>query len=602
MKPFDPRLLKYAKPAKRYIIEIAALGLITAGLVIVQIFLITGSVSPVISRGASITEVAPLIGMLVVVFLLRAGVTYLRQARAHRAAEAAVTSLRSEVTQQAVRLGSRWRARHGTETATLLTRGLKDLDPYFVEFLPQLLLVVTVTPLTLVTMLALDFWSALIALLALPLIPIFMVLIGKMTAGFSSKKLIAMERLGAQLLDVLMGIPTLKALGREKAPREHLVRLSRQNTRTTMQTLRVAFLSGGVLEFLTTLSVALVAVQVGMRMVHGQIGLYVGLAIIMLAPEVFEPLRQVGTHFHASTNGVSAAEQCFEILEEPVRAEGTTIPKPAGTAPIWIDDLSVAARGSWAPHALTTTIKPGELTVLVGPSGAGKSTTVQVIQDFLDATRGSVSTLAASGEKVAISALDPTKWWKNMAWIPQHPTLTPGTVLDNVLGQNGRSSQNLDPKVQAQLLEHAKATGFIEVVESLPDGWNTQLGFGGIGLSVGQRQRLALTRTLMQPPGLLILDEPTAHLDALSEDQVIGVIKHLRDAGATILVIAHRQTLISIADNVVEVAAHVASEDEKARHPELADDHQLEDLSGVLPKLLSTEALREAGIVSGEDR
>ncbi len=598
VKPFDPRLLRYAKPARPFIIEIAALGVVTAALVIVQAFLISGSVSPVVSRADTLQEVLPTIGLLVLVVAVRAGVTYVRQARAHRAADAAVTTLRSEVTRKSVQLGPRWRSRHGTETATLLTRGLDDLDPYFIDFLPQLLLVVTVTPITLIAILTLDFWSALIALLALPMIPIFMVLIGKMTSGFSSKKLVAMERLGAQLLDVLTGIPTLKALGREQAPREHLVRLSNQNTRTTLQTLRVAFLSGGVLEFLSTLSVALVAVQVGMRMVHGDLDLFKGLVIIMLAPEVFEPVRQVGTMFHASNNGIAAAKQCFEILEEPSPKEGTVVPAPAGSAPIHIKNLSVAARGAWAPHDLNATISPGKLTVLVGASGAGKSTTVQVLQGFIPATRGEITTLSVEGNEVPISDLNKSIWWERMSWIPQHPTLVSGTVLSNALPQaEDPSLEALAPQERARLVEAAQATGFDSIVATLPEGWETPIGFGGLGLSVGQRQRLALTRTLMQPPGLLILDEPTAHLDALSEDQVVRVLQKLKGSGSTILVIAHRQTLVRIADEVVDVTAEKATEDDLESHPELLDDYELADLSGVLPGLLSTEALVQAGVL-----
>lgn len=586
MKPFDPRLLRYAKSARAYIIEIAILGLITAALVIAQAFLVSGSVSPVVSGGASLDAVAPKLAILLAVVALRAGAVYARQARGHRAADGAMTSLRSEVTRKAVKLGPRWRSQHGAETATLLTRGLNDIEPYFVNFLPQLLLVVTVTPLTLITILTLDFWSALVAIITIPLIPLFMVLIGKMTAGFSSKKLVAMERLGSQLLDLLTGIPTLKALGREKAPREHLIRLSKQNTRTTLQTLRVAFLSGGVLEFLSTLSVALVAVQVGMRMVHGHLDLYVGLIIIMLAPEVFEPLRQVGTQFHASTNGVAAAEQCFDILEEPTPKEGTTIPAPAGTTPIVIQNLSVAARGMWAPWKLSGTIEPGKMTVLVGPSGSGKSTTVQVMLGFEEATKGRITTFDTAGNPVPISELEPSSWWENMTWIPQHPTIVTGTVLSNILGDHQHSPAEDQKK---RLAEAAAATGFDQVVDSLPDQWDTTLGFGGVGLSVGQRQRLALTRALLEKPGLLILDEPTAHLDAISEDQVIRVLENLRESGSTILVIAHRQTLVRIADAELTVETRQATEEEKQKFTQLQDSHELADLSGVLPRLLSTD-------------
>lgn len=607
MKPLDPRLLKYAKSTRRFIVEIAALGLLTAALVIAQAFLISHSVSPVVTRGASLQSVLPTIGLLAVVVALRALAIYVREARAHRAADQAIDQLRTEVTRKAVRLGPRWRARHATETATLLTRGLDDLEPYFVKFLPQLLLVVTVTPLALLSILYLDFWSALIALIVIPLIPLFMVLVGKMTQGFSQKKLVAMERLGAQLLDLLTGLPTLRALGREKGPREHLIRLSKQNTHTTMQTLRVAFLSGGVLEFLATLSVALVAVQVGMRMVRGDVPLVVGLVVIMLAPEVFEPLRQVGAQFHASTNGVAAAEECFAILEEPEPTRGNVLPAPAGQTPIHIENLSVAARGAWAPHDLNASIEPGTLTALVGPSGAGKSTTVQVLLGFEDATRGMITAQDESGDYVNVAQFRPQAWWEHISWIPQHPTIIPGTVLSNVLGHNDESGgdPNASPpspttddadvearEIPAEVLKAAEATGFNDVVATLPDGWQTTIGFGGVGLSVGQRQRLALTRTLVRRPSLLILDEPTAHLDAVSESQVVSVLEELTESGSTVLVIAHRNAVVKAADTVIRVETAAASAEEIEEFPQLRDAYELMDLSGSLPELLDPSSLR----------
>ncbi|WP_099332084.1 thiol reductant ABC exporter subunit CydD [Actinomyces minihominis] len=592
MKPFDPRLLKYAQSTRRFIIEIAVLGLVTAILVIAQAFMISNTISPVITTGADLQKVLPTLLVLGLIVIVRALVVYFRESRAHRAADQAIDQLRREVTQKAVSLGPRWRARHGTETASLLTRGLDDLEPYFVKFLPQLLLTITVTPLALLTILILDFWSALIAFVVIPLIPIFMVLIGRLTQGFSQKKLIAMERLGAQLLDLLTGLPTLRALGREKGPRKHLIELGKQNTHTTMQTLQVAFLSGGVLEFMATLSVALVAVQVGMRMVTGQLSLSVGLVIIMLAPEVFEPLRQVGAQFHASTNGVAAAEECFQILEEDEPAHGTATPPAAGKTPIIINDLSVAARGAWAPHSLSGTIEPGKITALVGPSGSGKSTTVQVLLGFEDATRGAVLIQDSAGNALPIDEVDRETWWQDIAWIPQHPTITPGTVLQNVLAHEDEApGTEVTPSPSEAVLIAARATGFDAVVNSLPNGWNSVIGFGGIGLSVGQRQRLALTRTLVTRPSLLVLDEPTAHLDAVSESQVVAVLEELKTTGSTILVIAHRNAVVQAADTVLEVEAEAASADDFAAYPQLNDDFELLDLSGTLPGLLDPSAL-----------
>lgn len=315
MRPFDPRLLRYARSARGPIALTALLGTITALLVLAQALLISAALSPVVSGTASLGDVASIIAGIGAVFACRALVVATREAVAARAATRAVAELRGRVIDASVALGPRWRATNGAQTATLLSTGLEDLRPYFVSFLPQLVLVCTVTPAALGVILLLDFWSALIALLVVPLIPLFMILIGRFTQAASEDKLESMKRLTAQLLDLMTGLPTLRALGREKGPRAHLRKLGESNTKATMATLRVAFLSGGVLEFLTTLSVALVAVEVGMRLVFGNISLFHGLAVIMLAPEVFEPLRQVGAQFHASANGVTASRAAFDIIE-----------------------------------------------------------------------------------------------------------------------------------------------------------------------------------------------------------------------------------------------------------------------------------------------
>ena len=316
VRPFDPRLLRYARSARTPIALTALLGTVTALLVLAQALLISAALSPVVSGSATLTGILPVIAGVAAVFALRAMVVAGREAIAACAATNAIIELRKRVINASIALGPRWRATNSAQTATLLSPGLEDLRPYFVSFLPQLVLVCTVTPAALGVILLLDFWSALIALLVLPLIPIFMILIGRFTEAASQDKLETMKRLTAQLLDLMSGLPTLRALGREKAPRAHLRALGKANTKATMATLRVAFLSGAVLEFLTTLSVALVAVEVGMRLVFGNISLFHGLAVIMLAPEVFEPLRQVGAQFHASANGVAASRAAFDIIEQ----------------------------------------------------------------------------------------------------------------------------------------------------------------------------------------------------------------------------------------------------------------------------------------------
>lgn len=636
VKPLDPRLLRYARSARVHILVTAVLGLLTAALVIAQALLISAAVSPVVLGTRQLPEVLPTIAALAAVVVVRAGVVALREALAHRAAEGAIRELRAEVLDHAEKLGPRWRARHGADTATLVTRGLDDLVPYFVKFLPQLLLVLTVTPLALGTVLLLDFWSAFIAAAVIPLIPLFMVLIGRFTQESSARKLASMERLGSQLLDLMAGLPTLRGLGRENGPRAHLRRLGQENTRTTMATLRIAFLSGGVLEFLTTLSVALVAVEVGMRLVHGSIPLTTGLAVIMLAPEVFEPLRQVGAQFHASANGVAAARAAFEVIEAPLPRHGDSpAPDPARTD-IVIENLSVAARGSWAPANLDTVILPGELVALTGPSGSGKTTTVMVLLGLEPATRGRVL-LRPRDEGGADTMLDlaevsPESWWSHVTWVPQSPTILPGTIRDNVLGSTvhggpagvtdtyRRPTPEPDPSTPppstpppsvpgdglhpddtatTALDRAARATGLDRVVATLPRAWDTRVGQGGVGLSVGQRQRLALTRALLEDSPLVVLDEPTAHLDAVSEGVVVDALLAMRRAGRTVVVIAHRAAVVAAADRVIEVRTRSATATERHLFPALVDsetaveDHR--DLPGLLDPALAPGGTAEGG-------
>ncbi len=557
MRPFDPRLLRYARSARGPIAVTALLGTLTALLVLAQALLISAALSPVVSGTASLTDVWPFIVGIAAVFACRALIVAAREAVSTRAAAAAVRELRGRVVDASVTLGSRWRATKGAETTTLLSTGLEDLRPYFVSFLPQLVLVCTVTPAALGVILLLDFWSALIALLVIPLIPIFMILIGRFTQAASEDKLASMKRLTAQLLDLMSGLPTLRGLGREKAPRTHLHALGAANTKATMATLRVAFLSGGVLEFLTTLSVALVAVEVGMRLVFGNISLFHGLAVIMLAPEVFEPLRQVGAQFHASANGVTASKAAFDIIEEAeaVDSPGTDECPDMARTDIVLDSLGVRARGAWAPAPTSGVIAPGIVTALCGPSGTGKSTIVLCLLADMTPDAGRVllrpsASSSESGESV-LSDIDPAAWRRQISWVPQSPTLVPGTILDNM------GDLPLD-----DLNDAAAATGFDEVLASAPDGWNTVIGSGGVGLSVGQRQRLALTRALAAHSQVVILDEPTAHLDAVSEDTVVRAIDAMRDAGRTVIIIAHRAAMMEAADAVIDVRS---AADEEAR-------------------------------------
>ncbi|MGW6005570.1 thiol reductant ABC exporter subunit CydD [Oerskovia enterophila] len=567
MKPLDPRLLRQARAARGYVALTAVLGLVTAGLVVAQALLIASVLAPAIQGSLSLPDVGTPLALLAAVVAVRAGVAWAQERFALKAATKTVAELREQVVSHAVALGPRWLATgRGPAVATLATRGLDDLEPYMVRYLPQLLLAATVTPATLAVVLGLDWISAIIIAVTIPLIPVFMILVGQLTAGTSERRLEVMQRLGSQVLDLMAGLPTLRAFGREHGPEKRVRALGDANRRATMGTLRVAFLSGMVLELLTTLSVALVAVGIGLRLVYGEVGLEPALAVLVLAPEVYLPLRQVGMHFHASTDGIAAANQAFEVLDEPLCPVGTTpAPSLAGSR-ITFEGVSVRAgdRDVLAPAALTTTFgsaggeagsasdapSSGTVVALTGPSGSGKTTTALVLLGLLAPDAGRVVVTPREGEPVDLAEIDPATWWPQVAWVPQRPTLTPGTVREVVL--DGREVPD------DELADAARLSGLDAVLDVLPDGWATPIGQGGVGLSVGQRQRVALTAALLGDPSrvpLVVLDEPTAHLDARGERAVLDAVRAWRDQGRTVVVVAHRTSLVELADQVVVVSS-----------------------------------------------
>ena len=557
MKPLDPRLLRRARTARRYVLLTAGLGTLTAAAVVAQALLLAAALAPVVTGEAEWSDVAGFVGPLAVVIVVRVLVTGAQERFAHRAATRAVSELRAQVLAHVLALGPRWLA-HGraADVTTLTTRGLDALEPYFVRYLPQLVLAVTVTPATLAVVLGLDWVAAATIALTLPLVPVFMVLIGRLTAGYAGRRLVAMQRLGHQVLDLLAGLPTLRALGRERGPAARVRELGEAHRVTTMGTLRVAFLSGMVLELLTTLSVALVAVGIGFRLLDGGIDLRTGLAVLVLAPEVYLPLRQVGAHFHASSDGVAAAEKAFAILEQPAPDHGGRPAPDLRTATLRLRGVSVQApeRAVLAPGGLDLEVTPGTVVALTGPNGAGKSTAVAALLGLLRPDAGTVE-VDAHTAAVPLSEIDLTTWWSQIAWVPQRPVIEPGTVRE-VVDPSGTSSQE-------DLDDTAARTGLDQVLASLPHGWDARVGQGGWGLSLGQRQRLALTRALVRDAQLVVLDEPTAHLDSDGEAVVLAALADLRAAGRTVVLVAHRRSLLDAADVVVHVTSRATGE---ARH------------------------------------
>jgi thiol reductant ABC exporter CydD subunit len=402
---------------------------------------------------------------------------------------------------------------------------------------------------------AIDVTSAGVMLLTLPLVPVFMWLIGRYTEERTMERWQALRLLSGHFLDVVRGLPTLQAFNRSRPQATVLAEIGERYRRATMKTLRVAFLSGSVLELAATLGVALVAVTVGVRLTGGGLGLQAGLTVLVLAPELYLPLRRLAAEFHASADGLAVAERMLELLDAPpaVAAGGRLAPPSPQEAPVRLESASFAypARPGLVLDRFELELLPGETVALVGPSGAGKTTVANLLLRFAEPSCGRVT---AGGIDLAECRLE--LWRRQLAWVPQRPTIFRGSVLENIrLGDEGAS----DRAVQ----DAAMLAGADRFIRSLPSGYETLVGDGGRPLSAGERRRIALARAFVRDAPLVILDEPTADLDPVSADVVAEAVERLR-AGRTVLLIAHRPELVEHADRVVVLGGGTVMQEEAA--------------------------------------
>ena len=428
---------------------------------------------------------------------------------------------------------------HGADV-TLLGRGLDALDPYYGGYLPQRY-AASVIPLVVLLRLAVADWpSALVIAVTLPLIPVFGALVGRHTKRATERQWGRLHRLGGHFLDVVAGLPTLRAYGRDGAQTEVVRAMAEGHRRATTRTLRIAFLSSFVLEVVGTLSVALVAVPAGLRLLDGSLGLRTALLVLLLAPEAYLPLRVLGTRFHTAAEGRAVLDQAEAVLATP-RASGGRPPGPTGR--VEVDRVVVRYEGDRAPalDGFSLTVEPGERVALTGPSGAGKSTLLRAVLGFVDVAAGRILV-----DGTDLAELDLAAWRRRVAYVPQRPHLFAGTVADNI--RLGRPDASEDEVRRA-----AEAAVAHDFIAALPDGYGTELGERGFGLSTGQRQRLAIARAYLMDAPIVVLDEPTARLDLASEALVTEAAARLL-TGRTALLVAHRPALLSVADRVVHLA------------------------------------------------
>jgi len=544
VRALDPKLLHYARATRTFLFASVTLGVLSALLIVAQAWLLADIVASAFLGGKGLAQLrAPLIVLLFVVFA-RAVVAWGAELAAARSSARAKSQLRGALLERVATLGlDSSREQRTGELAILVSRGIDALDGYFSLYLPQLFLAVIVPLVVLAVVVSQDWISAAIIAVTIPLIPLFMALVGATTRERMDAQFNTLERLAGHFLDVVAGLPTLKVFGRARAQAASIREITERYRIAAMSTLRVTFLSSLILELVATISVALVAVAIGLRLLDGHLGLKAALFVLVLAPEAYLPLRQLGANYHASAEGMAAAEQVFAVLESPQAPRGrrTSVPDPAITG-LSVEELRVtyAGRSEPALDGVTLTVEPGEVLAIGGPSGCGKSTLLNVLLGLVTPQRGSVHV----GD-VNLADLDMEAWRSQLAWVPQRPHLFASSIAENIrLGRSNASSAEVQVAISA--------AGLDDVVANLPRGIETMLGDRGAGLSAGERQRIALARAFLRDAPLLLLDEPTASLDGQTEDEVLDAVSRLSQ-GRTVVLVSHRPTLFALADRVLSL-------------------------------------------------
>ena len=541
MKTSD--FLKSQKSLTQNYLSIAiGLGLTSGFLLILQAWLLASIITAVIFENAALAEVRGWLYGMLAVFLIRALLNWVSEIIAFKAAALVKLSLRSSLHQHLLSLGPiAIDGERSGEMINTLIDGVEALENYYARYLPTMSLVVLIPFSILVFVFPIDWISGLVLLLTAPLIPFFMILIGKGTERLNKKQWRKLARMSAHFLDMIQGLSTLKIFNASHREIETIRRISEEYRRSTMSVLRVAFLSSLVLEFLASISIAIVAVLIGFRLLYGEIDFFYGFFALLLAPEFYLPLRNMGTHYHARLEAIGAAEKMLDILEKPIPDQEGKNLHFTNTKKINIQFNQVSffydQRGV-ALNDFNLLIPAGSRVALVGKSGAGKSTVIRLLAKFIHPSQGRITI-----NDISLDDLNTKEWRQHIAWVPQNPHLFKGSIRENIaLGMTATTEDQVRSAAKLAHLDH--------FIQTLPAGYNTQVGEHGQGLSGGQVQRIALARTFLIDAPVVLLDEATANLDSENEQLIQKSINELAK-DRTLVMIAHRLTTVENADQIL---------------------------------------------------
>ncbi len=539
----DKRLFSFLGSVKQYFLLTILLGVLVAGATIYQAWLLSRIIDAVFLKSHTLSMVLPLMLQFLLISLLRGVLHYGEKSTASQVSFRIKHTLRQMLTRHITRLGPAFtKGERSGEISNTLLNGVESLDAYFREYLPQLFLSALVPTLILFFVFPRDLLSGFVFLLTAPIIPIFMLLIGHIAQSLTQKQWKSLSRMSAHFLDVLQGLTTLKIMGRSREQIEVIARITDEFRQSTMKVLRVAFLSALALEMIGTISTAVVAVEIGIRLMYARMEFLPALFILILAPEFYLPMRLLGAKFHAGMEGVAAANRIFQILlQKPLTSGGTRRPRlQLNEQTIHFREVSFTYPGSTHPalEEITYQFSPGSRTAIIGPSGSGKTTLTWLLMRFLDASEGQILI-----DQQPLNEIDPDFWRQQIAWVPQQPYLFHTTIQENIRLARPDATE-------AEVIRAAQQAHIHEFIASLPEGYRTIVGERGARLSGGQAQRIALARAFLKDAPLLILDEPTSNLDPETEQLLGASMKELMQ-GRTVVVIAHRLETVQQMDRIL---------------------------------------------------